>query len=317
MLTFFGGAPEVLVPDNLKSGVKHASFFDPELNPTYREFAAHYGVTVLPARPGKPRDKAKVEVAVQIVERWILARLRHRTFFTLAALNRALQELLVELNQRPFKKLPGTRGSLFAATDQPALKPLPAEPYEFAEWKYARVNIDCHIEVDGHYYSVPYRLLRQQVEVRLTQRVVEVFYRGHRVASHVRSHQRGRHTTVAEHLPPQHQKYLDWTPERLVRWAQRIGAATGQVIEQILTTRPHPQQGYRACLGILRFSKTHGPQRLEAACQRALQIGAFSYRSIESILKTGLDQTPLPQNAQAEEHTAPHHDNVRGPSYYH
>lgn len=316
MLAFFGGVPEVLVPDNLKSGVKHASFFDPELNPTYREFAAYYGVTVLPTRPGKPRDKAKVEVAVQIVERWILARLHHRTFFTLAELNRAIHTLLIELNQRLFKKLPGTRCALFAAIDQPALKPLPLQPYEFAEWKYARVNIDCHIEVGGHYYSVPYRLLRRQVEVRLTQRVVEVFYRGHRVASHARSYQHGRHTTVTEHLPPQHQKYLDWTPERLVRWAQRIGAATGQIIEQILTTRPHPQQGYRACLGILRFSKTYGPQRLDAACQRALRIGALSYRSIESILKTGLDQKPLPL-AAADEPASPAHDNVRGPSYYH
>jgi transposase len=316
MLAFFGGVPEVLVPDNLKSGVKHACFFDPELNPTYREFAAYYGVAVLPARPGKPRDKAKVEVAVQIVERWVLARLRHRTFFTLAELNRVIRELLVELNQRPFKKLPGTRLSLFAAIDQPALKPLPLQPYEFAEWQYARVNIDCHIEVDGHYYSVPYCLLRQQVEVRLAQRVVEVCFRGNRVASHARSYQRGYPTTLTEHLPPQHQNYLGWTPERLVRWAERIGKATGQVIESILTHRQHPQQGYRACLGILRFSKTYGPPRLEAACQRALRIGALSYRSIHSILKTGLDQQPLPP-AAADEQACSAHDNVRGPSYYH
>jgi transposase len=317
MLAFFGGVPEVLIPDNLKSGVRQACFYDPELNPTYREFAAYYGVTVLPARPRRPRDKAKVEVAVQIVERWVLARLRQRTFFSLTALNQAIGELLVELNQRPFKKLPGTRCSLFAAIDQPALKSLPQPPYEFAEWHYARVNIDCHIEVDGHYYSVPYRLLRQQVEVRLTRGVVEVFSRGNRVASHARSYQRGRHSTVTEHLPARHQHYLDWTPERLVRWAERIGAATGQVIEQILTSRKHPQQGYRACLGILRFSKTYGPQRLEAACQRAWRIGALSYRSIASILKTGLDQKPLPPAACADEPAAPTHDNVRGPSYYH
>lgn len=192
MLAFFGGVPEVLVPDNLKSGVKHACFYDPELNPTYQEFAAYYGVSVLPARPGKPRDKAKVEVAGQIVERWMLARLRQRTFFSLAALNQAIGELLGELNQRPFKKLPGTRCSLFTALDQPTLKPLPQLPYEFTEWKYARVNIDCPIEVDGHYYSAPYRLLRRQVEVRLTPQVVEVFCQGNRVASHARSYQRGR-----------------------------------------------------------------------------------------------------------------------------
>jgi transposase len=314
MFAFYGGVPEVLVPDNLKSGVRHACFYDPELNPTYREFAAYHGITVLPARPGKPRDKAKVEGAVLIVERWILARLRNRRFFSLSELNEAIGVLLKELNERAFKKLPGNRRELFVATDQPALGPLPVVPYEFAQWKLARVNIDCHIEVDGHYYSVPYRHLRQQVEVRLTGNVVEVFAKGKRIASHGRSFAKGRHTTVAGHLPPQHQKYLDWSPQRLSHWAAKIGASTQALIETILTTREHPQQGYRACLGILRLAKAYGDDRLEAACRRALAVNATSYRSLESMLKTGMDSKPLP--APAAQAPLPLHENVRGPDYY-
>lgn len=314
MFAFYGGVPEVLVPDNLKSGVKHACFYDPELNPTYREFAAYHGVTVLPARPGKPRDKAKVEGAVLIVERWILARLRNRRFFSLAELNAAIAWLLEDLNVRAFKKLPGNRRELFAATDAPALAPLPAIAYEFAQWKLARVNIDCHIEVDGHYYSAPYRHLRQQVDVRLTATVVEVFAKGKRVASHGRSFAKGRHTTVTEHLPPQHQRYLDWSPERLAHWAGKMGPSVQALIESILTTRTHPQQGYRTCLGILRLGKAYGNERLEAACQRALAVKATSYRSLESMLKTGMDKKPLP--AVPAPTPLPLHDNVRGPDYY-
>jgi transposase len=271
-------------------------------------------VTVLPARPGKPRDKAKVEGAVLIVERWILARLRNRRFFSLVELNEAIGQLLQEMNARPFKKLPGNRQALFAATDQPALAPLPAAPYEFAQWKLARVNIDCHIEVDGHYYSVPYRHLRQQVDVRLTGAVVEVFAKGKRVASHPRSFAKGRHTTVAEHLPPQHQRYLDWSPERLANWAAKIGPSAKALIEQLLTSRQHPQQAYRACLGILRLGKSYGETRLEAACQRALAVNATSYRSLESMLKTGMDRKPLP--AEPAQAPLPLHENVRGPDYY-
>jgi transposase len=315
MFAFYGGVPEVLVPDNLKSGVKHASFYDPELNPTYREFAAYHGITVLPARPGKPRDKAKVESAVLIVERWILARLRNRRFFSLSELNEAIGALLRDLNERAFKKLPGNRLALFAATDQPSLVPLPAIAYEFAQWKLARVNIDCHLEVDGHYYSVPYRWLKQQVDVRLTGAVVEVFAKGKRVASHPRSFAKGRHTTVAEHLPPKHQKYLDWSPERLASWAAKIGPQAKALIEHLLTSRQHPQQAYRACLGILRLGKAYGDARLEAACQRALAVNATSYRSLESMLKTGMDRKPLP--APAAQTPLPLHENVRGPTYYH
>ena len=311
---FFGGVPELVVPDNLKSGVQHPHRYEPVLNRTYQDLATHYGVAIVPARAGKPRDKAKVESGVLVVERWILARLRHQTFLSLADLNTAIRPLLESLNQRPFKKLPGSRHHLFVTIDQPALKPLPAIPYEYAEWKQARVNIDYHVAVDGHYYSVPYQLVKKQVEVRLTARIVECFYKGQRVSSHRRSGLKGRHTTVPEHMPKAHQRYLEWTPERLVRWAEQTGAATAQVVATILASRVHPQQGFRSCLGIMRLGKTYSSARLEAACQRALALDACAYRSIESILKHGLDQQPLPPERVSP--PLPKHPNIRGPEYY-
>jgi transposase len=309
-----GGVPEIVVPDNLKAAVTRAHRYEPELNRTYADLAHHYGVAVIPARAAKPRDKAKVEVGVQVVERWIVARLRHHTFFALAEVNAAISELLPALNARPFKKLPGSRQSLFATLDRPALQPLPVQPYEYAEWKRARVNIDYHVEVDGHYYSVPYALVKQQLEVRVSARVVEIFHTGTRVASHLRSRLKGRHSTVATHMPTAHQHYAEWTPQRLIRWAADSGAATARVVEVILASRPHPQQGFRSCLGIMRLGKSYGTERLEAACRRALTIGACSYKSIESILKNGLDRTPLPASLPAA--VAPRHANIRGPEYY-
>lgn len=313
--TFFGGVTEILVPDNLKSGVTRAHRYEPDLNPTYAEMAAHYSVAILPTRVRKPRDKAKVEVGVQVVERWILARLRNQVFFSLEALNRAITALLPMLNERLFKKLPGSRRELYEQLDQPALQPLPAEPYVYAVWKKARVNIDYHIELERHYYSVPYQLVRTEVEARLSAQTVEIFHRGQRVASHRRSYQVGRHTTIAAHMPRPHREYAEWTPRRLVAWAQKTGPATAELIESILTRRRHPQQGFRSCLGILRLGKSVGDHRLEGACRRALHIGAASYKSIESILKHKLDQEPLP--APAEPALALDHDNVRGPKYYH
>ena len=313
-LAALGGVPEIVVPDNLKAAVTRAHRYEPELNRTYAELAHHYGFAVLPARAAKPRDKAKVEVGVQVVERWILARLRHHTFFALAEVNTAIPPLLLALNARPFKKLPGSRHSLFETLDRPALQPLPAQPYAYAEWKRARVNIDYHVEVEGHYYSVPYALVKQQLEVRISARVVELFHKGTRVASHVRSRLKGRHSTVAAHMPTAHRHYVAWTPQRLIRWAADSGAATAQVVETILASRPHPQQGFRSCLGIMRLGKSYGAERLEAACRRALTLGACSYKSIESILKNGLDRTPLPASPPAP---APlHHGNIRGPEYY-
>jgi len=310
----FGGVPEILVPDNLKAAVQRAHRYEPEINRTYAELAHHYGAAIIPARAAKPRDKAKAEVGVQVAERWILARLRNTTFFSLPQANEAIAVLLRDLNNRPFKKLPGSRRSLFESLDRPALRPLPSQPYEYAEWRRARVNIDYHIEVERHYYSVPYTLVKQQVDVRLTSQVVEVLFKGKRVASHRRSHFQGRHTTVSAHMPKAHQQYAEWTPKRLIQWAAASGAATSRVVETILESRPHPQQGFRSCLGIMRLGKRYGDERLEAACRRALKIGACSYKSIESILKQGLDQTPLPHPARAN--TPVKHDNIRGPEYY-
>jgi transposase len=310
-----GGVPQVIVPDNLKAAVSRAHRYEPELNRTYAELAQHYGVAVVPARAAHPRDKAKVEVGVQVVERWMLARLRHHTFFSLTALNTTLTDLRADLNRRPFKKLPGSRQSLFEALDRPALRPLPAQPYEYAEWKLVRVNIDYHVEVDGHYYSVPYALIKQQLDVRLSAHVVEIFHKGTRVVSHPRSSHKGRHTTVAAHMPQAHRHYAEWTPQRLIRWAAQTGTAAAQLVETILTSRPHPQQGFRSCLGIMRLGKRYGDDRLEAACRWAIVIGACSYKSIESILKHDLDRQPLPDRPAAT--TAITHANIRGPQYYH
>jgi len=291
---FMGGCPRILVSDNLRSGVTRANRYEPDVNRTYEEMAAHYGCVVIPARPRKPRDKAKVEVGVLVVERWILARLRNRTFFSLAEVNEAIRELLGWLNQRQFKKLTGSRRSLFEELDRPALRALPAQRYEFALWRMATVNIDYHVEVGRHWYSVPYQLAGQRCDVRLSAKTVEVFCTGRRVASHLRSFKAHRYTTDATHMPESHRRHQEWTPGRLVRWAEQTGGATAQVVEGILRSRPHPEQGYRSCLGIFRLGRRYGAERLEAACRRAVAIQAFSYRSVESILKNGLDSVPLP-----------------------
>ena len=311
---FLGGVPELIIPDNLKSGVNKACRYEPDLNPTYLDMANHYDTAVIPARKRKPKDKAKAEVGVQIVERWILARLRNRTFFSITELNRAIAKLLVELNNKPFQKLAGTRKSVFETTDKPALKPLPVGRYQFAQWKKARVNIDYHIEVDRHYYSVPYTLIKKELDIRLTANTVECFYKGKSVAAHRRSHRPGRHTTLKGHMPERHQKCLEWTPERLIRWARKIGPQTAELIEKVMGGRMHPQQGFRSCLGILRLGKSYGEDRLEAAAKRANQIGGRSFKSVESILKNGLDRKPLADEDQTE---APiDHANIRGRKYY-
>jgi transposase len=312
---FLGGVSELLVPDNLRSGVAKAHRYEPDLNPTYADLASHYGVVVLPARVRKPRDKAKAEAGVLLVERWILAVLRHRTFFSLAELNREIARHLERLNARPFKKLPGSRRALFEQLDRPALRPLPAQPFAFAEWKQVRVNIDYHVEIDGHYYSVPYQLVRKALEARYSERTVEVFHQGRRVASHPRSHLKGRHTTLPEHMPAAHRSYAEWTPQRLIRWAEQNGPATAGMVQTILERRAHPQQGFRSCLGIMRLGKRFGEERLEAACRRALTLNACSYKSIESILRQGLDGQAVPE--QQELDLVLEHENIRGADYYH
>jgi len=294
--------------------VTKAHRYEPILNRSYEEMAAPYGVAVLPARPRKPRDKAKTEVGVQVVQRWILARLRKRRFFSLAELNAATTELLAGVNRKPFRKLEGSRQSVFEAIDRPALRPLPATRYEYATWKSATVNIDYHIEADHHHYSVPYQLAREVVEVRLSASTVEILRGGKRVASHLRSFVRGRPTTLAEHMPESHRRHLEWTPGRIVRWAEETGPQAASLVKAVMEGRPHPEQGFRSCLGIMRLGKRYGHARLEAACSRALRVRAFSYRSIESILKCGLDRQPLPE--AAPELIPREHANLRGPAYY-
>jgi len=311
---FFGGAPTCLVCDNLKSGVIDANRYEPEMNRSYEELAEYYGCALLPTRVRKPKDKAKVEKGVQDVERRILAALRHHTFFSLPELNRAIADLLVQYNGRPFQKLEGSRLSLFEQLDKPALRSLPAQPYEYAQWKKARVNVDYHIAFDGAFYSVPYQLVNQSIDVRATDTGVECFHKSKRVASHLRLQRKGQYATVAAHMPKNHQDYAQWTPQRLVRWAEKTGPQTALAVEHILRTRPHPQQGFRACLGIMRLGREYGGDRLEAACARALATKAVGFTSIESMLKSGLDKQPLPQ--PTVERPPVQHDNIRGPEYY-
>jgi transposase len=314
-LEAIGGVPELIVPDNTKTAVVKACLYEPQVNRTYTEMAAHFGTAILPARPRKPRDKAKVEQAVLIVERWLLGRLRHRIFHSLAEVNAAISDLMHELNEvRPLRRLGVTRRRLLEEIDRPALKLLPTTPYEYAEWKNCRVGIDYHVDVAHHYYSVPHRFLRAEVQARLTARTVEVFLRGERIAAHLRGGGNHKHTTLSEHMPSSHRRYAGWTLDRIRADARRVGPATAALCELILESRPHPEQGFRACLGIVRLSGSFGAQRLEAAAERALEIGAKTYGSVKSILDNSLDRRPA--TAQPTETTPILHTNIRGPRYY-
>jgi transposase len=310
----FGGIPALAVPDNTKTGVTKAHRYDPDLNPTYYNFARHCGFGIVPARPYQPRDKAKVENAVQVAQRWIVAALRHRQFFLLEDLNQAIGELLTKLNHRPFRKREGSRATVFEALDRPALKPLPTEPFDLSEWSRARVNIDYHITFDANLYSVPYNLVHELVEIRSTPTTVEILHKGTRVASHLRSRGRGQAVTNDEHRPKSHRAHLEWTPSRMVHWAQTIGPHTARLFERIMSDKPHPEMGYRGCLGIIRLATKYSAQRVEAAAERALLTGACRYKSVESILKNSLDQAPQPSPAPSA--ATPPHDNIRGPEYF-
>jgi len=313
-MEFIGGVPCLIVPDQPRALFAHPDRYEPKPGLLVEELTDHYAVAVLPARPAHPRDKPKVEVAVQIVERWILARLRNRRFFSLLEVNMAIAELLIELNQRPFKKLPGCRREAFESLDQPVLRPLPPERMQIARLKRARVNIDYHVEFDHHYYSVPHRLVGTEVDVRATDLTVEVMAAGKRVAVHAYTTLKGRHSTLSEHMPASHRAHREWTPAKLIAWGERIGAATAAVVRWQMENRPHPEQGYRACLGLQRLAREYTPQRLEAACARALSIKSQTYGSVSSILKSGLDRQPPAKPVQT---TLPLHDNVRGADYYH
>ena len=314
MWEYFGGVTEIVVCDQLRSGVSDPCRYEPGIQRSYAEWAAHYGTTVIPARPRKPRDKAKVEVAVQVAQRWILARLRDERFYSLAALNARIRELQGELNDRPMRAYGQSRRERFMTLDRPALRPLPSQRWVYAWWKHARVNIDCHVELERHYYSVPYVLVSERVELRISEHTIEVFSRSERVASHPRSRERG-YTTDPAHLPKSHQAHLSWSPSRLIHWAGTIGPHTQTLARAILADRPHPEQGYRSCLGILRLSKVYETERLEAACARAHRAGARSYRHVEAILKAGLDRQPEPSSA-APTPASLSHENVRGAGYY-
>ncbi len=312
---FFGGVPRQVVCDNLKAGVSRPCPHEPTINATYREMAERHGVAVVPTRVRKPRDKAKVEVGVQVVERWILARLRKLRFHSLDELNAAVAGLLEDLNGRVMRHLGASRRELFERLDRPALGSLPAEPYEYAEWLRRRVGVDYHVEVERHFYSVPYGLLKEAVDVRVSAGAVEVFHKGKRVAVHVRDPGPHRHTTRPDHMPGAHRRFLGWTHERVLREAAAVGPSAAAMVEAILRAREHPERGFRSCVGILRLGRQYGAERLEAACERGLAIGARSYASLHSILRSGLDRRP-PAGPAAEEASVPH-ANIRGPRYYH
>lgn len=313
---YFRCVPEITVPDNLKSGVTKACRYDPDLNPTYRELSAHYGFAIIPARARHPKDKAKVEAGVQLVTRWILAALRNRKFFSLDELNSAIKELLERLNSKPFQKMPGSRRSLFETLDRPAAKALPETPYVYAEILRATINIDYHIVVDDHFYSAPYQLRGERVIVRLTENTVEILFKNKRIFTHHRSYKKWGYTTIPEHMPEAHRKHLEWTPSRIMSWAESIGPSTANVVKNILEAGQHPEQGYRGCLGIFRLGKQYGNARIEDACKRASVFEAYRYKHVKSILERGLDNQN-PGSDEPAKVTPIHHENIRGNEYYH
>jgi len=313
---YMGGVAAITVVDNTRSAVSRPCRYDPDTNPAYRALAQHYGTVVIPTRPRRSRDNAKAEVHVQITEREVLAPLRDQTFFSLGELNRRVGERVEAVNRRPMQKLGVSRRELYEELERPALKPLPGERYEYAEFHRARVNIDYHVEVRYHRYSVPYQLRGQQVEVRLSARIVEILHKGRRVATHLRDDRRGGYTTEPSHMPKAHREHLEWSPSRLIRWAGTVGPSCAGVAETIIEEKPHPEQGYRACLGLMRLAKRYGPVRMEAACRRAVALGVCSYRSIKSILTTGKDSEPLPGEEESRDLFSHSHENVRGERYY-
>lgn len=312
MFRFFSGVPRLVVPDNLKSGVHRASFYDPEVNRSYGMMASHYGVGILPARPRKPRDKAKVEAGVRFAQTYILGRLRRQTFFSLVEANAAIAAALERINAHVMRRLGVSRRQLFETVEMPVLAPLPDADYQFAEWRVARVSLDYHVEIDGFFYSVPHGLIREQVDVRATTRTIELFHRGSRVAAHQRRYGGRRHGTDPDHMPSAHRRYAEWTPERFRRWGRSIGQNTEGLVLAILANRPHPEQGFRTCLGVLRLFKDLDPERAELIAARAIAVRALTYKSIASIIANKLDRS-----ARATDDAVVDHPNLRGPGYFH
>ncbi|HEY6882166.1 MAG TPA: IS21 family transposase [Polyangiales bacterium] len=311
-VAFFGGVPRITVPDNLKSGVTKACRYEPTLQRSYADFADHYGTAIVPARPYKPRDKAKVEVAVQIAQRWILGRMRNRVFHTLVALNAAIRECIADLNARVMRDYKASRRDLYERYERTALLPLPVDRFDVTEWKQVRANVDYHVAFDDRLYSVPSRHKNEDLWIRATATTVEVLLRGNRVAAHPRRGE-GRYATIPEHMPSSHRAQAEWTPSRILAWAEKVGPNTRALCDAILRERPHPEMGFRSCLGILRLAKQYDDERLERACGRAVAVHARSYRSVESMLRHGLDNTPLPEDGAT---VVVDHENLRGPDYY-
>jgi transposase len=310
---FFGGVARILRPDNPKTGVKSPDYYEPDLNPTYQAMAEYYQVAVLPARVRKPKDKANVENGVQNVERWIIAPLRNRTFFSEAEANRAFKPLLEALNNRPMLHLGKSRRQLFEELDQPALRPLPEKSYQFAFWKTVRVNIDYHVSFEKHFYSVPHILIHQAVEIKATERMIEVFHKGKQVAVHPRSATAGRFSTRAEHMPSNHRFILELDAGWLLKQAEKVGPRTGQYVTALLHARPFPEQAYRSCLGVLSLARKYPASLLETACQCLLEAHLLSYRDLKSELQAlaRSSASPTPQPTPL-----PVHENIRGETYY-
>lgn len=312
-LRFFGGATEIWVPDNPKVGVTKADRYEPELNPTYRDLAEHYGVAVIPARVRRPKDKAKVEVAVQVAERWIIAALRKHHFFSIEEVRSAVAPLVEKLNAKVMRHVKKSRRQLFEGLDSPALKPLPARPWEYADWARGKVGPHYHVEYQSHFYSVPYVLLHEHAEIRATARTVELLVKGVRVASHLRDDTPNKYTTVREHMPKAHRDFAEWDPPRLIGWAKQVGPSCAALVEGIMNRRKHPQHGFQACLGVMSLRRHYDDARIEAACARAMKVNAFSYKSVKAILKNGLDAQQLEAPTTIG---LPLHENIRGPKYY-
>lgn len=311
---FFGGTTKILIPDNLKSAVTKACRYEPDLNSVYMDFAQHYGVAIVPARARKPKDKSKVEVAVQIAERWILARLRKVAFYSIIEINEAIVPLLEFMNEKPMKHINSSRRDLYEKYEKPVLGKLPQEPFEIYLWKKSKVNIDYHVEFERHYYSVPYILIHKEVEIRVTKNLVEIYHSNKKIVAHKRSFSIGKHTTIAEHMPSQHQKHAEWTPERMLNWAESVGPCVKECFDIIINKAAHPEQGFRSCLGILRLGKVYNNKRLEDACFRAINCGHVSYKTVKNILSNNLDKISLPK--KEDEPTNLQHENIRGQNYY-
>jgi transposase len=313
---FFGGVSEIVVPDNLKTGVTRPNLYEPDINLAYAELARHYGVAVMPARSRKPRDKAKVEQGVLLAERWVLACLRNHTFFSIEEARAAVRKLVDKLNDRPMRRLKKSRRQVFDELEREAMRPLPLTPYELSQWATPRVNIDYHVVFEDHFYSVPYGLVHQVVDLRATEKTVEIFFKGRRITSHLRSSEKSKATTRSEHMPSSHRAHAEWTPSRILEWVKKTGPNAAAVAEEVMRRRPHPQQGFRSCLGIIRLGQRYGTERLERACARAVLHRAYSYRSVEAILKNNLDRV-ADEGATEKEAALPPHGNLRGSSYYH